>query len=503
MARVMVVHDMRPASREEEVPPNPAALIESMRAFGYSLPAAIADLVDNSITAGARNVWIDFRWEGRSSSIAITDDGIGMGQDLLTNAMRLGSRSPQETRSPGDLGRFGLGLKTAAFSQGRVLTVASRETGGSTSTRTWDLDHVTRTGKWSLLVDRPEDAMRGGERLSALASGTCVTLGGLDRLVGADSDRDRWYEHARSVEQHLSMVFHRFLSGRGSVALQVGESRVQPWDPYLSEHIASQALAPEPVPFQDGRVMIQPWVLPYFSKLDRATHVRAEGPLGWNAHQGLFVYRAKRLLVPGGYLGLPFRQEDHYKLARIQVDLETSMDLSWQIDVRKASARIPEILRADFERIVRRTRARAAEAYRFRGQAIARGGASGVTFTWQRRELRHGAIRYVINRKHPLIAAALEASNDRRTVERALKLAEETLPTTAIAMDNADDPARAHAKIPFHERSAEVAEMLRLLHAGLVKGGADPMAALSALADVEPFQGHGEIVAALAEELQQ
>ncbi len=110
-------------------------------------------------------------------------------------------------------------------------------------------------------------------------------------------------------------------------------------------------------------------MLPYFSKMSADDHRRASGPKGWNAHQGFFVYRGRRLLVPGDYLGLPFKQEEHYKLARIQVDLDSGLDIAWRIDVRKATAQIPLSLREDMRRIAQRTRRAAADAYRFRGKS--------------------------------------------------------------------------------------------------------------------------------------
>ncbi|MEO5334388.1 MAG: ATP-binding protein, partial [Magnetococcus sp. YQC-5] len=125
------------------VPPPASALVESLRGVGYSMPTAIADLIDNSISAGASTVHIRSLWVGRNSVITLLDDGQGMDGDELTNAMRLGWCSPLVDRPATDLGRFGLGLKTASFSQCRRLTVASKKD-GALSIRRWDLDHISR-----------------------------------------------------------------------------------------------------------------------------------------------------------------------------------------------------------------------------------------------------------------------------------------------------------------------------------------------------------------------
>src|SRR4051794_3158509 len=157
----------------EIVPPNAAAMIESMRAFGYSPATAIADLVDNSITAGARTIDVRLHWAGTASWGSIADDGHGMSETGLRSAMTLGSRSPRDDRAADDLGRFGLGLKTASFSQCRSLTVASRTAATGINVRRWDLDEVARTGEWRLLTTPPPgDA--DGLRFIGDDSGTVV-----------------------------------------------------------------------------------------------------------------------------------------------------------------------------------------------------------------------------------------------------------------------------------------------------------------------------------------
>ena len=165
------------------VNPDPGALIESLRSFGYSLEASVADIVDNSITAGARNIHIQFSWHGEQSTIAIMDDGCGMTEDKLVNAMRPGSRSPLEERDPADLGRFGLGLKTASFSQCRKLSVGSKAAGHEPGIRIWDLDYVNQCGEWRLKKLDPRGCDSTFSALNTSKSGTIVLWEQIDRLV--------------------------------------------------------------------------------------------------------------------------------------------------------------------------------------------------------------------------------------------------------------------------------------------------------------------------------
>ena len=132
-----------------DMPPYAPTLIESTRAIGYSLEAAVADIIDNSIAAGARNVDLFF-FPIDGAYIAVLDDGAGMNTDELNSAMQYGSKNPNVERDANDLGRFGLGLKTASLSQCRCLSVITKQ-GERIEGRRWDLDHVAQAESWSLL----------------------------------------------------------------------------------------------------------------------------------------------------------------------------------------------------------------------------------------------------------------------------------------------------------------------------------------------------------------
>lgn len=478
------------------VRPDAGSMIESMRAFGYSTPAAIADLVDNSISAGAENIWINLQWEGASSWVLVQDDGRGMIEQELTEAMRLGSRSPSEHRGPDDLGRFGLGLKTASFSQCRTLTVASKPEGSKRSLRRWDLDYVHETQDWALLTDADDLAEQILEPLAALDRGTMVLWQRADRLVGEDTledeqAHDRFLTTIRHVEDHVAMTFHRFLVGPRGVKLWVNDQAVEPWDPFLEAHGATQRLAEETLVLRDGRVKVSPFVLPHHSKLSREEHRRAAGQRGWNAHQGFYVYRGRRLLVSGEWLRL-FQKEEHSKLARIRVDLPNSLDADWQIDVRKATARPPGALRADLRRIGEYTRRAATQVYRHRGKVIARRASKQHVFVW-RQELRRGKVGYAVNREHPLIQELIDRNPD---AEAALRLVEETVPTALIALDaseRSDQQALPFELAPVDELAQMASDIYRL-----VRGfGHDHDAALEQLSTMEPFDRFPELLGSM------
>ena len=482
------------------VAPRADVLMESLRATGYSLPDAVSDLIDNSITAGARNIWLNFHWSGADSRAFFLDDGSGMSETELIDAMRIGSQSPRETREPSDLGRFGLGLKTASVSQARSLTVATHTAkGDAIHIRRWDLDHLASTGDWQLLNVPIETSDVDIKRLSQLDHGTLVVWDKLDRLVGdvgADNKRARqqFHDALREVEEHLAMVFHRFIVGSNSVSIWLNEQRIESWDPFLSGETATQRLSQETLGPSDAAIEVTPYVLPHHTHLTAEQHRAAAGPTGWNAQQGFYVYRNRRLLLPGDWLGLGFTKEEHYKLARIRIDLPNCLDHEWEIDVRKSRARPPQDYRDALRRIARATRGRAVDVYRHRGKTIARTAGTSSVFVWLRR-VKEKKVSYVINREHPLVRDALQGdSMDAGQFRRTLRMIEEYVPVQLIWVDMAEgDQSQSQ---PFESaRDQEVVELIRALYSAFISAGLTHGQALERLGATEAIGQRFELVA--------
>jgi len=454
--------------------PGAAAMIESLRAYGYSLNTAVADLIDNSISANAGNIWITLNWDGENSWIAITDDGNGMDEAKLVNAMRPGSNNPLDERSEHDLGRFGLGLKTASFSQARILTVASRQGGEEQNLRRWDLDYVGKHNEWRLLrTPRPGSDSRL-RSLESVRSGTVVLLEDLDRLCyeqkSADvSQRRKFFSRIESLKQHLSMVFHRFMAAREGINIFINgrdrEHQLEPWDPFLSDMKATMVQPQELKRFSDGTVTVRGYVLPHKDKLSSTEHGSAAGPGGWNDQQGFYIYRNKRLLVSGSWLGLGGRRqgwikEEHYKLARIKVDIPNNMDSAWQIDVKKSTAVPPPLVAEWLETYAGHVRKSAREVFSHRGQYGGRNAAREIVKLWKP-GMRNGSRIYRIDRKSNLVRQVLEeAAGVRSKVELLLKMLEETVPVQQIWLDIAEHPERSNEALGGYSES----EVLDLVH---------------------------------------
>jgi hypothetical protein len=487
------------------VEPKADSLIHSIRSFGYDLSTAIADLIDNSITAGAKNVWVNFHWNGSESFISILDDGNGMTQEELIKGMTLGSKSPLAQRPANDLGRFGLGLKTATFSQCKQLSVATLVKDGTIAVRCWDLDYVSGCGKWRLL--KTGSINLDIRSIGDMTQGTLVLWDKLDRVVDVkehvDNKRahDHFLEKAVLVKKHLSMVFHRFLEGINPLKIWFNDKPVTPWNPFLIDQQATELLTVEPLFVNNNRIEVRPYVLPHHSKITQEVHEKGGGTKGWNAHQGFYVYRNKRMLVAGDWLGLGIQKEEHYKLARIQIDLPNSLDQEWSIDVKKSKASPPQNIRQDLKRIAKITRDRASNIYRHRGRVVSRTNSTEFIFLWKQ-SAKHGKISYKINREHPLVRENEKNSLDNNTLESLMRLLEETIPIPMILLNYSEQSD--NIKGPFEdEPPKELIAVLEVSIRALANQGLAINEIKRKLLSMEPFDMYKEHVIILCEKLEE
>ncbi|ASW54746.1 ATP-binding protein [Plantactinospora sp. KBS50] len=475
--------------------PDPAGTITSLRSFGYSVEAAVADLVDNSVSAGARHIDVYFTWAGSASWVAVVDDGRGMTAEELVTAMTVAARGSYQARASKDLGRFGMGLKSASFSQAARLTVATRaDVTSEEAVRTWDLSVVSETSEWRLLHGTDETT---GAILKQLRPdgqvGTTVIWRDLHRFavdgLSAEDTRaqKQFYAEATRVEEHLGMVFARFIAGRNRIAITVNGTPVQPWDPFLSSHPSVQRLPAEELPVGNHVIRIEPFILPHPKKLSTEQQQRAAGPKGWLDQQGFYVYRRDRLILAGDWLGIRgFRRDERYNLARIVVDVPAEADAEWAIDVRKSTAVPPVGARRHLQRIGTATRSRAAEVLSHRGRIAAREHGAEFIYAW-RVDKRNGNIRCRVNRDHPLVREVLRGGPDASIDAKALiRLLEETVPVAALRImhdgDVTDDPEPFLGAAP-----REVGDVANRIYAAFVAQGRTPREAKERLALMPPF----------------
>lgn len=358
-----------------EVIPSARRMIRSQRDMGYEFAAAAADLIDNSIEAKANTVRINVEWAGSDSHVMIADNGEGMSPDQLREALRFGSERDYDDA---DLGKFGLGLKTASLSQCLRLIVATRRNANRAdiSAYCWDVEHVEATNRWVILNVSASDLPAQARLHLKETTGTVVIWERLDRVLGfkypeGEAARKHLLALTRELEDHAAMVFHRFLAGevRGKrLAIYVNENKIVPWDPFARAEPKTLPLESKGFPLEGvggkASVVVEPFVLPpeaMFSS--KEAHSRASGPKKWNAQQGFYIYRADRMIQSGGWCGLRAIDE-HRKLARIAVSFNPKLDEEFKINVPKMRVSLPAEIREDIEKWIKPAVKLAEEMYR-------------------------------------------------------------------------------------------------------------------------------------------
>lgn len=478
------------------VQPDPALILESLRSIGYSLEMAIADIIDNSISAGAKNIHFDTNASGEY--IMISDDGEGLSEIELLNSLRMGSLDPRIERKHGDLGRFGLGLKIASLSHCTKLTVASKIEGGTISIRQWDLEYIRQSKEWRLKQPDINDYPVIEKALEPKAHGTVVYWENIDRFIKKSGStltaEDRtWYgKQILKVNDHLQMVFHRFLEdGDFTLTLQ-GNMAAIPWDPFLKD-LSTPLDAEQHIP----GIAVYPYILPHKSKLTQDGYKKASGPLlTWARAQGFYVYRGKRLITAGTWLGLPgFTKSRDTDLARIQLDISNEEDAEWMLDVKKSTVKIPRKYRKDLERIAKSARERARSVKMYRGKISRREHPGDYKFLWDMNKNRAGEVRYVINKFHPLINELLNGENpvSKEEIKAILHLIEETVPTQGIILQDMVNPDSVPE--PFNETKPD--DLLRIMQTALEIVDIKDMSMEEKKAKLllmEPFSEHPELI---------
>lgn len=473
--------------------PEAASMIETFRAIGYNLETAVADIIDNSISAGAKNIRISTIWKGGQSLIAIKDDGCGMNSNEIIQAMRPGAQNPLSERNSNDLGRYGLGLKTASFSQCRKLSVLSKKTGYCAAYWTWDLDYVAQSDSWELLHWMPE------EYKSALdddKTGTLILWSDLDRIVPLDvkddneSEKRKFIKSLDRVKNHIAMIFHRFMED-GTVKIYWGNGLIEPWNPFCPKESKRQVKSTD---YLYNGEEVKGYVLPHKKSFSSETaYNQAEGINGWVAHEGFYVYRGKRLLLAGDWLGL-FRKEEHYKLVRIQVDLPNNLDSEWQIDIKKSKATPPNNCKDMLEAYAKSLRVQGREVYSHRARTIKTKAGGNFQRLWLDK-VKDGKTYFVINRENDLIKnmKELARTSPDKAIDALLRLIEEAVPTKTIYIKEAEGQVEQESQF-LDVDTTMLKHTLEIMFENLLSQGKTIEQAKAYLKYIEPFNNYEELI---------
>lgn len=483
--------------KTKSLPPYAPTLIESTRAIGYSLEAAVADIIDNSIAANAKNVDIYF-FPIDGAYIAILDNGKGMAEEEIDIAMQYGCKNPTEERDKKDLGRFGLGLKTASLSQCRCLTVISKQE-DNLEGRQWDIDHVTEVGDWSLNILDEEDIRKipQFDELIKNESGTLVVWQKLDRLKAGEINFELSLgRKIDRVRDHLSLIYHRYLAGESGITklkLSINGEKIKGVDPFLTEK-SVQAMDDETLVIQDNKILVRPYILPHISKLTSDEIKMLGGKDGLRKQQGFYVYRNKRLLVWGTWFRM-MRKGDLSKLARIRVDIPNTLDDLWTLDIKKSSALPPAEVRKNLEIIINQIAERSKRTWTFRGKKEV---SDTETHVWNRMKNKQGGFYYEVNREHPLVQQMIKVNPDIEvSLNALLQQIEMGLPLNQLYVDLNNDEQITNDN---EQSDVEIVKSLQEMITMCVDKQ-EKCNLLDAIACIEPYLAHLDIVEKLKKEI--
>jgi hypothetical protein len=398
---------------------------ESLRDIGYTFEIAVADLIDNSISAGCTSIQIRMV-EKSTITFELLDNGSGMSEDELIAAMRLASKGPKEKRDKKDLGRFGLGLKTASFSQCKRLTVVTKKD-GVLSARQWDLDFIADKDAWLLITpdDFPESDLI--DQLRSMQTGTLVIWDRIDRF-----EKSAIPMFLDKLRKHLSLVFHRFLEGVemfSSLKISINNTPIVPFNPFNINHPATQQIAAEKILLFGTPIVIQPFILPHHSKISQQEYELYSTEDGYIKSQGFYVYRQNRILIYGTWWGL-HKSSDAHKLVRIRIDITNDLDHQWGIDIKKSLAHPSEAIRKDLKRIIGQVTEKGSRPYTGRGRKIED---KTIIQFWELQSIGND-IRFGINHDHPFYMDLVNELDDEAIdkLETYLKGLQAFLPLEAI-----------------------------------------------------------------------
>lgn len=479
------------------MPPYAPTLIESTRAIGYSLEAAIADIIDNSIAARAKKVDISFFPIG-DAYISVLDNGAGMSELELNIAMQYGSRNPAEIRDKKDLGRFGLGLKTASLSQCRCLTVITKQ-GDIVNARRWDIDYVSNTGEWSLLVlDNDEISnIPQIQELLKYETGTLVVWQKLDRLKAGEINFEQTMgKKIDAVREHLALVYHRYLAGETGIIklkISINGEKIEPSDPFLTNK-STQVMDDEILMIRGEKIVVRPYILPHISKMTQDEIKKLGGKDGLRKQQGFYVYRNKRLLVWGTWFRM-MRQGDMSKLARVQVDIPNTLDELWTLDIKKSSALPPAEVRKNLEIIIEKIAEKSKRTWTFRGKRETR---DNVTHVWNRMKNPQGGFYYEINRMHPIVQQIIINYPELGgSIDSLLKQIELSIPLNQLYVDLNNDEQLVNEK---EQKAEDIMDSLTSM-IEMQKTIEGKLELLDTLGTIEPFINYPEEVSRIRKEV--
>lgn len=483
--------------------PTADVLMTSMRSMGYTFEAAIADVVDNSVSAKCTQIQIKFPIDPQDCFVAICDNGDGMGRDELFDAMKYGSQLKKDNREADDLGRFGLGLKAASLSQCRKLTIMSKKN-GVISAFCWDLDNIEEKRDWSIIEYNKSEIkdLRFSDYLNEVENGTVVLWENFDVLLKSSgsvySELSRYQE---TTSNYLELIFHRYLNKPkpNNIDIFVNNHKLVGMDPFLEKHKKTNIRREIIIPVKDSegierKIVVQPFVLPFQKDLTTEDKKKSGGIEEYRTKQGFYIYRNERLIIWGTWFGR--RRGELTKHARVRVDIPNTLDDIWCIDIKKQSATIPNVIKNQLSKAVDEAMNLAIKAQQHRGRI--ENVDDSIDYIWDRIKTPHEEqYFYKINRNSRVFSLVKDSVDDEiwSRFEMVLDEIENSVPYQQIYIDKSQN--KVYDDID-EERMAEIEDKAEiLLNISMKLGDQSYEEAVNRLFNSEPFVKYPSLKAKL------
>ncbi len=404
-----------------DITPN-TNLLDVLGHSGYTIQSAIADIIDNSITAKAHNIWVSMEFQDGDPTISIVDDGYGMSLDKLKQASIIAFKNMLEERSVTDLGRFSTGINSASASMCDKLFIQSKVDGDKAHTILLDYESMRQNGWICNVVNFSKDFLRS-------SSGTAIVWDKLKDIAKANSQID-FFNKIAAVEKHLSHVFNDYLND--GINIYVNGHLVKGWDPFFIHNPKTTIIYDEFIEYRKSKIGVKVYILPPYNNLSADDQAYMRG-YGLSDQQGFYIYRNRRLIKEGGWLGLDeLSISNKYDYSRIRIDIDSSLDFLFNPNFLKNEIFIPDDLLPLLKKIAAKARNESRKSFNYmRAPSIVRAPKTEKHIpVWNCKNTSDGVI-ISINEDHPIIKSIIKSMKE-SDKNRLFKLLSKNIPIGEI-----------------------------------------------------------------------
>jgi hypothetical protein len=342
---------------KESMKTNMGKVINALLNAGYTFESSISDIVDNSLDAEATDVQVIIERDDRKSEnaierILIVDNGKGMPEAVLENALTLGSVN--DGRKSNHHGIYGVGLKLATLAHCNRVIICTKEKSASALVMGFEYDANLAEAPLNLLRLNLESYLEHPE-INAITKnhGTAVIMEKFRASILQDENYGQIDDLVQGVRRHLSLHFHRFLDEKSEKFLNIsvtqivaGSDKTQrtqigifPIDPFNYKLSATEGYPKEVIvklnPYKpELKLKLHIWPPDY---RDEAFEIPGVGSV---RAQGLYIYRNNRLICRKDWPGNQNVRKE-LSLARIEIDLPIELEEEFNLVFSKSQINIP------------------------------------------------------------------------------------------------------------------------------------------------------------------